>query len=315
MSTSLPAGRSPNERLVPAQVPRPSRKKSGETSVSPSLGRALESIRVADEVRALARRVGPIKLDVHLVPGSLPPGLAQLIKLALLEPASLSLRFAATAGDAWVLARRDGAETRLEEACLRGRLIDLLVPMLTALMTPEQMIRQSLNLLQENHELARQDHLTGLWNRRELEARLSQERARAQRGGTLLALLLLGLDDLPERHREGEPGDSILRVAGALLRQELRAVDVVARFEERELAVVLPGAGVIEAANVARRLGVAALNRDLSFSIGVAAYPEDVEHPDDLVGLASRHLAAAREGGKARASLSVDGEPIVFAEE
>jgi diguanylate cyclase (GGDEF)-like protein len=289
---------------------------SSPTNLPQVVARAVESVRVAPAVRALARRFGPISLEVHLAAGgSLPPGLAQLVKLAVLEPESFPIECDTSLGEAWVLAKRGAFEERIDEVALRGRLEDILVPVLAVLVPPEQLVRQALVLMHEIEDLTRYDHATGIFNRKELEVRFSQERARAQRAGTSLAFLLVGLDDLPPGHRGGEPGDSLLRSAGSLLREELRALDVAARFDESELAVVLPGAGALEAAHVARRLGVSAMSRGLSLSIGVAAFPEDCDHPDDLVRLAGLHLSAARDSGPGRACLSEDGDPIIFAQE
>lgn len=282
----------------------------------PVLERAVRAARVASPVRALARRLGPITLEVHLAEGAeIPPGLAQLVKLATLEPASFPFSCEPALAEPWVLARRGAVEERIEEKSLKGRLDEIFIPLLATLVSPEHLVRESLHLLHEIEDLTRQDALTGLVNRKELEGRLSQERSRAQRANTGLAFLLIGLDELPPGHRGGEPGDSILRAAGGLLREELRALDVAGRFDDAELAVVLPGAGALEAAHVARRLGLVAQARGLSFSIGVAAFPEDCDHPDDLVRIAGLHLSAARDSGRGRACLSEDGDPIVFAAE
>lgn len=289
---------------------------SESQSLPPVIARAVEAVRVAPAVRALARRLGPISLDVHLSQsGALPPGLAQLIKLAVLEAEAFPITFDTSLADAWVLARRGAFEERIDDVALRGRLEDLLVPLLSALVPPDQLVRQVLTLLHEIEDLTRYDHGTGIYNRKELELRFSQERARAQRAGTPLSFLLVGLDDLPPGHRGGEPGDTLLRNAGSLLREELRALDVAARFDDSELAVVLPGAGSLEAAHVARRLGVSALSRGLALSIGLAVFPEDCDHPDDLVRLSGIHLSTARDAGGGRACLSEDGDPIIFAQE
>ncbi len=280
------------------------------------LARASRASRIPWQLRAVVRRLGPISIEVRLAGTDVPPGIAHLAKLSSLEPDALPLTMGEEAlGSAWVLARRGAAEERLEGDVLRGNLEALVVAIVSALVPPDLLVRQCIQQFGEIEDLARHDPETGLLNRKELEARLAQERSRAHRAKTGLALMLVGLDDVPPGHRGGEPGDSVFRAAGALLREELRALDVAARFDEGELAVVLPGAGALEAAHVARRVGVAAHERGLSLSMGVAAFPEDCDHPDDLVRLAGLHLSAARDGGRGRACLSEDGEPIVFSSE
>lgn len=176
---------------------------------------------------------------------------------------------------------------------------------------------ETLRLLREVQELARTDALTGLLNRRELEARFTQERSRAQRGGSNLSLLVIDLDEFHEiNQRKGhEGGDAVLRTVAKILSSTLRSHDVAARFGGDEFVIVLPGAGTLEAASVARRVGVAAHRRGVSLSVGAASFPEDTDHPDDLFGLADKNLFAAKEAGRGRASFGGDASALVFAEE
>jgi diguanylate cyclase (GGDEF)-like protein len=167
-------------------------------------------------------------------------------------------------------------------------------------------------LRREVEDLTRYDALTGLLNRRELEARFAQERSRAQRNSQNLAFVLVTADGADDGVKQR---DALLRSLGVILRGELRALDVAARFDEDRVAMALPGAGSLEVALVARRVGVTAYQKGISLSMGAASYPDDCDHPDDLVGLAEKNLAAAIAKGRGRAALSVDGEPIVFGEE
>ncbi len=176
---------------------------------------------------------------------------------------------------------------------------------------------ETLRLLYEVEHLARTDPLTGLLNRREFEARFTQERSRATRAGTALSLLVLDLDEFRAVNEKAghEGGDNILRSVGKTLLANLRSHDVAARFGGDEFVILLPGATPLEAALVARRIGVAVHRRGASLSIGTASYPEDSDHPDDLFGIADRNLYDAKSKGRGRASLGAGNEPIVFADE
>jgi diguanylate cyclase (GGDEF)-like protein len=179
------------------------------------------------------------------------------------------------------------------------------------------LVWETRNLIKRVEELARHDPLTTLLNRRAFEERYSEERMRAQRTNTPISLLLIDLDHFREVNNEKghAAGDATLRALGTLMKAELRALDVAARFGGDEIVVLLPGAGALEAALVSRRLGVAAHRRGISLSIGAAAFPEDTDHPDDLLGIADKNLYAAKGAGRGRASLSANTPPLVFAEE
>jgi diguanylate cyclase (GGDEF)-like protein len=170
-------------------------------------------------------------------------------------------------------------------------------------------------------ELTRSDESTGLLNRRELEARLIQERSRVIRQRGALSVLLLEPDpeaeDAPPRSRHAHlpPEEARMRAAATVLKAELRAHDAAARLGPLELAVVLPGAGSLEVALVARRIGEAAARRGLSLSIGGASFPDDTDHPDDLLELAGKSLDRARTDGRGRAWMCGAEEPLVFDEE
>lgn len=88
----------------------------------------------------------------------------------------------------------------------------------------------------------------------ELLARLGEEIERAQRQGTALSALHVGVDPdrLGEERGEEVSEQAISYIAAALTRQ-LRRFDRVGRLSERELVVLLPGADGPRAEIVARR--------------------------------------------------------------
>jgi diguanylate cyclase (GGDEF)-like protein len=98
-------------------------------------------------------------------------------------------------------------------------------------------------LLQEQHRqtyLALHDVLTGLPNRRALDAHLEGVLARAERHGHLAAVGLLDLDDLKlinDRHGHAE-GDHLLQDVATRLRASLRDEDYVARLGGDEFVLV-----------------------------------------------------------------------------
>jgi diguanylate cyclase (GGDEF)-like protein len=159
--------------------------------------------------------------------------------------------------------------------------------------------------------LARLTHyesLTGLPNRALLTDRLNHAIARADRSGSLLAVMILDLDNFKEINDAlGQTvGDQVLTEAARRLASCLRSIDTLARLGDDEFAVVLEGAAdVDEISQVAQRLLAAVAERAevgghelyLSASVGLAVYPMDDQDTEAL--LRNAHLAmhhAKREG-------------------
>jgi diguanylate cyclase (GGDEF)-like protein len=189
-----------------------------------------------------------------------------------------------------------------------------LVDALAAYVAQASVVWETLRLLREVEDLARYDLLTGLLNRREFETRFRQERARTRRGTASLSLLLIDLDHFRDVNNERghEAGDELLRTVGRILRSELRANDIAARFGGDELVVLLPDAGPTEAELVARRIGRSSTKERISLSLGAATYPDDCRDPEGLVGAADARLYEAKRAGRGRGSVASGREPIVF---
>ncbi len=146
--------------------------------------------------------------------------------------------------------------------------------------------------------LALTDSLTGLVTRRVYDEELPRELARARRGDTPVAIAVLDLDHMSAFNMlrgEGE-GDRLVKETAARWRSELREVDVLARFDGVEFALILPSCGLGEAVEVVDRVR-AATPRGQTASAGVARW--DGEEPAELLMLRAQDaLAAAKSSGR-----------------
>ena len=161
---------------------------------------------------------------------------------------------------------------------------------------------------EELRALAHHDALTGLHNRRWLEARLDDELTRQRRTRQPMALLLLDVDHFKRvndtlGHAEG---DTVLKRVARCLQQGCRGTDALARFGGEEFVVLLPETRLEGAHALAEKLR-AAVARDagmplpVTISIGLAmAWAGEGRSAAALLQAADEALYAAKAAGRNR---------------
>jgi diguanylate cyclase (GGDEF)-like protein len=166
-----------------------------------------------------------------------------------------------------------------------------------------------------NARTAATDPLTGLFNRRHFMLRLDEEVERARRHRTPLTALMLDVDGFKKLNdRLGHlGGDAVLRVIADVLRRSVRLFDVCARFGGDEFAILMPGSGVENGAQIAERirqdlegsrppLGPWSDELRVTASIGIAALTGP--SGEDLIIRADQALYSAKREGKNRVVVS-----------
>ncbi len=145
---------------------------------------------------------------------------------------------------------------------------------------------------------ARQDPLTGAFNRRHLEEILRRQVNHSLRLNRPLAVLLLDLDGFKEfNDRHGHlAGDRALADVAAALAGRLRSTDMVARYGGDEFVVVLPDTAGEEARRVAWDL-VDVGQQGLRFSIGISCLSEECSTVQELLGAADQALLRTKRSG------------------
>jgi diguanylate cyclase (GGDEF)-like protein len=173
---------------------------------------------------------------------------------------------------------------------------------------------------QEADELASTDYLTQLRNRRAMWQNLQMDAERMHREQRPLSALVIDIDffkKINDTHGH-RVGDRVLQTVAGCLTNSLRAGDYVGRWGGEEFLAVLPGADIIQSAEVAERcrhhlesLRLKADNGEvirLSASIGVAAVDgANREDCDALLDQADQALYWAKDAGRNRVKIYVPG--------
>lgn len=155
------------------------------------------------------------------------------------------------------------------------------------------------------------DPLTGLYNRRYMEASLEQEACRAARNQSHLGIIMMDIDHFKQFNDTygHEAGDVVLRELGRLLLGRTRGEDIACRYGGEELLIILSGASLEAACKRAEELWDAIRNLcvthhgttlSVTVSAGVAALSEHGPNVNDVVKAADRALYQAKAEGRDR---------------
>ncbi len=162
--------------------------------------------------------------------------------------------------------------------------------------------------------MAKTDGLTGLFNHRSFQERLSDEFKRVGRSAAHLSLILTDIDHFKRvNDAHGHPaGDAVLRGVSDVIRTRVRETDFAARYGGEEFALILTntdsrGAKIFaeELRKDVRRTTFPTDGEMLSVtvSLGIASFPEHVGSKEELIDRADRALYAAKENGRNRSIL------------
>jgi diguanylate cyclase (GGDEF)-like protein len=165
----------------------------------------------------------------------------------------------------------------------------------------------------ELERLSVTDRLTELHNHGYFQQRLEEEFKRSFRFGHEMSLIMLDIDDFKEFNDSwGHPrGDDVLKEVSAVIRRNLREMDIAARYGGEEFVVVLPETDCEGALAVAERIRaeveearfrVDAAGTEVSktISVGVAGFPAHASTAARLVEAADAAMYRAKRAGKNR---------------
>jgi diguanylate cyclase (GGDEF)-like protein len=167
---------------------------------------------------------------------------------------------------------------------------------------------------EQSYQILRQpaltDRLTGLYNRHYFAEDLHRQFALAQRYRNPLGFIMMDIDyfrDIIMRY--GEPtGDWMLQGLASLMKQNVREVDMIARYGDQEFVILSPMIDIKETNALADRLrGLVEQHAwehpsngrlQITVSLGVAGIPmQGIETAERLVACADKALRRAKANG------------------
>ena len=150
------------------------------------------------------------------------------------------------------------------------------------------------------------DPLTGMLNRKALDSRAMELKEQSALTGEPVGLILGDLDRFKSINDTlgHATGDAVLKETAYVLRKGLRAFDLTYRIGGEEFLVLLPGANIEQAAELAEELRIAIAaarpgGQPVTISFGVTA--SSAEHTfdyDSLFAQADAALYEAKRGGR-----------------
>jgi diguanylate cyclase (GGDEF)-like protein len=173
----------------------------------------------------------------------------------------------------------------------------------------------NIQLTQKIHEverLATIDPVTSLANRYFFEQRIEAEVARTKRFYEPLSLIIIDIDHFKQINDQfgHATGDSVLTALANVILQNIREIDVAARWGGDELMIILPNTVLTDAADLAEKLRVLVGKLDVKLGItgftcsfGVAQYSAG-EASKGFTIRADAALYEAKESGRNLVSVS-----------
>ena len=186
-----------------------------------------------------------------------------------------------------------------------------LIPFVNVYLRETAPVLETKKLMETLRESSLRDPMTGLNNRRFLEEYVDTLVANSQRRKTDLAVLMLDLDffKMVNDTYGHDAGDAVIRALAKLLRQSVRASDLVIRYGGEEFLIVLADTAPADADLVGEKIRAAVEQLEVqasnvvlrkTISIGIADFPNDSDTFWQAVKFADVALYQAKEGGRNR---------------
>jgi diguanylate cyclase (GGDEF)-like protein len=185
------------------------------------------------------------------------------------------------------------------------------VPFINVYLRETAPVLETKRLMESLRESTLRDPMTGLNNRRFLEEYVETLVSGVQRKRTHVAILMLDLDyfKMVNDTYGHDAGDAVLKALSSLLKQSVRASDLVIRYGGEEFLIILVDSEGQAADNVAEKIRlaveslkvqIAGITLQKTISIGIADFPTDSETFWQAVKFADVAMYQAKDQGRNR---------------
>jgi diguanylate cyclase (GGDEF)-like protein len=164
-------------------------------------------------------------------------------------------------------------------------------------------------------EMNMRDGLTGIFNRRFFESKISEEFSRHKRYARPFALILCDIDYFKKVNDTygHQCGDEVLKAVATTIQTNIRETDILARYGGEEFCCLLPETELDEVLTLAERLRQSVAEQVFSYegndvsvtvSLGISVINDAVETQEMLVAMADEALYEAKRTGRNRVILA-----------
>ncbi len=149
------------------------------------------------------------------------------------------------------------------------------------------------------------DGLTGLYNRHQFDINLNQEFNRSQRYNTPFTLAMIDIDHFKNINDTygHQFGDYVLKEISQIIQNTFRKTDIVFRYGGEEITIIMPETNSNNALLPLEKLRNKISkhnfnNQNVTISIGVADFNNDIKTSNDILKKADEMLYYAKENGR-----------------
>lgn len=203
-----------------------------------------------------------------------------------------------------LISMRDISEHKKKEEGLKNALANLEYALASEKVLLEELNRRNLDLV----ELSIKDGLTGLYNHRFIQEKIDHEFKRAKRYGTKLSCMLIDIDHFKRINDTygHQFGDLVLRELSAILRMNIREVDLCGRYGGEEFMILTAQESekaLLHANKVSKAIENHKFENEensihVTVSIGICEYSPELDSKQDLIERSDIALYKAKEDGR-----------------